>query len=152
MAIVKSRWAKRERTWNRPQSAGDTHCTHFTFDLGVEGGLQAGDILELGVLPPYARITAATLATEGTMTGLTADVGIMTGEFGADVNPDGSARTSGNELFAATDLTQRLASLSKPDAMLLERAEYERSVGVKVSGAVTAGAGKRIHLWLFYYQ
>lgn len=153
MAIVKSRWAKDERTWTRPQTAGNTHVTQFTYDVGAEGALAAGDILELGVIPPYARITHATLATEGTFTGLTADIGVMTGVKGADFMPDGStARTSGNEFYAAVDLTAALSSLAKKEPLLLTAVEYERSIGVKVSAAVPAAAGKRIHLWLFYNQ
>lgn len=152
MTIVKSRWAKGQRQTARPQTANNTHVQHFKFDVGAEGALAAGDILELGILPPFCRITSATLATEGVFTGLTADIGIMTGEVGADFLPDGvTARTSGNELFAAGDLTA-FSSLSKKDALLLEPVDYERSIGVKVSGAVAAAAGKRVHLWLFYHQ
>lgn len=153
MAIIKTRWMKDQRQTIRPQTAGSTHVTHFTYDVGAEGALAAGDILELGIIPPYCRITHATLATEGTFTGLTADVGVMTGETGADFMPDGTtARTSGNEFFAAVDLTAALSSLSKKEPLLLASTEANRSVGVKVSAAVPAAAGKRIHLWLFYHQ
>lgn len=153
MAIVKSRWAKGERTWIRPQTSGATHVTQFTYDVGAEGALAVGDILELGVIPVNARITHATLTTEGTFTGLTADIGVMTGEVGADFMPDGStARTSGNEFWSAVDLTAALSSLSKKEPLLLPQSEAERSIGVKVSAAVPAAAGKRIHLWLFYHQ
>lgn len=152
MAIVKSRWAKGTRQTARPQTANNTHVQHFTFELDKEGALAAGDILELGILPPYCRITHATLATEGTFTGITADIGLMTGEVGADFMPDGStARTSSDQLFTAADLTA-FAALSKKDALLIQPVDYERSIGVKASGAVAAAAGKRIHLWLFYHQ
>lgn len=152
MAIVKSQHVKGLKQTVRPQTAGAVHVTHFTYDVGVGGALAAGDILEMGIIPPYARIDNAKLVTEGTLTGLTADVGVMTGEVGADLNPDGSARTSGNEFFAAADLTARLAATTKPDALLLAPQEYERSVGVKVSAAVPAAAGKRLHLFLYYHQ
>lgn len=152
MAIVKSKWAKGERTWIRPQTHGAVHTTTFSYDVGVEGALAAGDILELGVIPPYARITEATIITEGTFTGITADVGVMSGDLGAATNADGSARTVGNEFYAAADLTVAVANLSKSAALLLTPVEYERSIGVKVSGAVAAAAGKRIHLKLFYHQ
>lgn len=153
MAIVKSRWAKGLRTWVRPQTHGAIHCTHFSYDLGVEGALAAGDILELGVLPPYARIADAVLITEGVFTGLTADVGLMTGELGQDFMPDGTtARTSSNEFYAAADLTVPVARVTKSAGLLIEPVEWERSIGVKVSGAVAAAAGKKIHLKLYYYQ
>lgn len=152
MAIVQSKWVEGLLQTIRPQTAGATHVTHFTYDVGVEGALGAGDILELGIIPAYARITHATLVTEGTWTGLTADVGVMTGEVGAALNPDNTARTSGDEFFNDVDLTVPLSSLTKAEPLLLAAQEYERSIGVKVSGAVAAAAGKRLHLLLFYHQ
>ena len=151
MAVIHSRWAKGQETTHRPQTAGASHVTEFVYDLEFETPLATGDILELGILPAYAKIHSATIFTEGTFTGLTADVGLMSGEVNADTNPDGTPRTSGTELWAAVDLTA-MASLSKPDALLIESSEKERSIGVKVSGAVAAGAGKKIHLLLFYRQ
>lgn len=153
MAIVKSKWAKGGVQTARPQTASNTHVQQFTFDLGSEGALAAGDILDLGILPPYCRIVDAKLVTEGTFTGITADIGLMTGTVGADFMPDGTtARTSGNELFAAADLTVPLQSVTKRDSLLLASVDYERSIGVKASGAVAAAAGKRIHLFLHYVQ
>lgn len=151
MAIVKSLWAKGEAQTIRPQTAGDNSVTRFVFDMATVG-VGASDILELGVLPPYCRITHATLIPEGTWTGITADIGIMSGETGADLNPDGTARTSGVELWDDVDLTIKLSALSKPDAILLTATESNRSVGVKFSGAVTADAGKKLTLLLFYHQ
>ena len=74
MAIVQSQWIKGQQTTIRPQTAGDSAVTEFIFDFGKEGALAAGDILELGVLPSYAIVHSATIFTEGTFTGLTADV------------------------------------------------------------------------------
>lgn len=153
MAIIKSKWVKGEEQTARPQTANNTHVTEFIYDVGAEGALAAGDILELGIIPVTSKITHATLTTEGTFTGLTADIGLMTGEVGADLMPDGvTARTSGNEFFAAVDLTAALSSLSKKEPLLLPKMDKERSIGVKVSAAVPAAAGKRIHFWLFYHQ
>lgn len=152
MAIVQSQHVKGLKQTIRPQTAGAVHVTQFTYDVGVEGALGVGDILELGIIPPYARLDQVKIVTEGTFTGLTADVGVMSGEVGSALNPDNTARTSGNEFFAATDLTVRLSATTKPDALLLAPQEYERSVGVKVSAAVPAAAGKRLHLFLYYHQ
>lgn len=77
----------------------------------------------------------------------------MSGEVGADLNEDGSARTSDNSLFAGAALATTFARLAKPDVILLQRDDdTETSIGVKVSGAVAKAAGKRIHLILYYYQ
>lgn len=150
MAVIHSRWAKGQETTHRPQTAGASHVTEFIYDLSVETPLAAGDILELGILPAYAKIHAATIFTEGTFTGLAAAVGLMSGDVNSDTNADGSARTSSNELWDAVDLTV-MASLSKPSALLIAPTETERSIGVKVSGAVAAGS-KKLHLLLFYRQ
>lgn len=152
MAIVKSLWAKGEAVAVRPQTAGSQHIQNFVYDFGKEKPLAAGDILDFGVLPPYARIAGASIFTEGTFTGLTADVGIMTGEPGKDFLDDGvTARTSNDVIWTAIDLTG-FHALEKSSSLLVEAVDYERSVGVKVSAAVAAAAGKRLHMQLFYYQ
>lgn len=152
MAIVKSQWVKGQKQTLRPQTAGAVHVTHFIYDVGVEGALAGGDILELGIIPPYANITNARLVTEGTFTALTADIGVMSGEVGAPSNPDSTVRTVGTEFWTAADLAVPMQQLAKPDALLLASQEYERSIGVKVVGPVPAAAGKRLHLYLFYHQ
>jgi len=154
MAIIKSAWIIGQQTTKRPQTTGAIHVTHFVYDFGsvAAQALAAGDILELGIVPVASHITEARLIVEGDFAALTGDVGIMSGTVGEDLNPDGSARTSGNQLFAATALTDAFALLAKPDAILLAPSEFERSIGVKVSGAVAKAAGKKIHLQLFYYQ
>lgn len=154
MAIIKSAWIIGQQTTKRPQTTGAVHVTHFVYDFGsvASQALAAGDILELGIVPVNSRIVQARLIVEGAFAALTADIGIMSGTVGEDLNPDGSARTSGNQLFAAIALTGAFANLSKPDALLLAPSEIERSIGVKVSDAVAKAAGKKIHLQLFYYQ
>lgn len=155
MAIVKSPWIIGTRMTKRPQTTGAIHVTQFTYDFGLvqSQALAAGDILELAILPSGAKLVDATLITEGAWAALTAEVGLMTGEVGADTNADGSARTSDSSLFAAAVLATTFARLAKPDVVLLARPENtETSVGVKVSGAVAKAAGKRIHLILYYYQ
>lgn len=154
MAIIKSPWIMRIETTKRPQTTGAIHVTKFTYDFGrvQSEALAAGDILELAILPVGAKLVDATLITEGAFAALTADVGLMTGEVGADTD-GGAARTSDNSLFAAAPLATAFARLSKPDVVLLTRdPNTETSVGVKVSGAVAKAAGKRIHLILYYYQ
>lgn len=98
--------------------------TKFTYDFGLvqSQALAAGDILELGILPANAVLADAVLVTEGAFAALTADIGIMSGEVGADLNEDGSARTSDNSLFAGAALAHHLrTSQQKPDVILLQR-------------------------------
>ena len=155
MTIVKSPWIIRTQQTKRPQTTGAVHVTKFTYDFGLvqSKALAAGDILELAILPANAVLADAVLVTEGAFAALTADIGIMSGEVGADLNEDGSARTSDNSLFAGAALATTFARLAKPDVILLQRDDdTETSIGVKVSGAVAKAAGKRIHLILYYYQ
>lgn len=155
MSIVQSQWINGQRATKRPQTTGAVHITHFVYDFGPTSAkaLAAGDILELAILPVNSRLVDATLITEGDFAALTADIGLMTGEVGAEFNQDDTARTSGNELFAAAPLATRFQRLVKPDVVLLQRPEnVETSIGVKFSGAVPKAAGKRVHLILYYYQ
>lgn len=146
MALKQSAWALGNQVSVRPQTAGCDHTQRFTFEAAA--GLAIGDIVEIGELPSYCVITAAQVFTEGTFTGATADVGLMSGEYGLN----DAARTSGNQLFAAADLTA-FSRLSKPDCLLLPFSELPRGIGVKIAGAaVAAAAGKRIHLVLTYRQ
>lgn len=145
MAIKQSLWAKGNQQSKRPQTAGAVHAQLYSYDAAA--GLLAADILEIGELPPGCKVVDAIVFTEGTFTGITANVGIMSGAYG---DPD-AARTSGSEIFAAADLTT-FARLAKRDSLLLASVEASRGIGLKVSADVDAGAGKKIHLMLFYIQ
>ena len=148
-SIIQSQWAKFIRTVHRPQSAGAVHEQRFSYDCASLGVL-ATDILELGVLPANARLIDAMVFAEGAWGAITADIGLMSGEFGSK----DTARTSGNELFAAQNVNNTVtaaARLSKPAGLLVDPVEKNRSIGVVFSADVAAGA-KKIHLRLFYAQ
>ena len=145
MATVQSLWAKGNQQSKRPQTAGAVHAQLYSFDASA--GLLAADILEIGELPPDCQIVDAMVFTEGTFTGITANVGLMTGAYGdAD-----SVRTVGTEIYAAADLTT-FARLVQKSTLLIAPSQAARGIGVQVSGNVAAGAGKKIHLMLFYAQ
>ena len=115
-------------------------------------GFQVGDILELGVLPPYATIVDAAIVPIGSLGAATVDIGVMSGEVGELLNTDGSARTNGNQLFAGATITA-LTRLTKTDMLVLAATDKPRSIGVTFAGAaVTAGAGKRFGLLLHFAQ
>ena len=145
MAIVQSLWAKGNQQSKRPQTAGAVHAQLYSYDASA--GLLAADILEIGELPPGCQIVDAMVFTEGTFTGLTADVGLMSGTYG-DTD---AARTSGSEVFNDADLTA-FTRLVQKSTLLIAPSVAARGVGVKVSADVTAGAGKKIHLLLSYIQ
>ncbi|MND20863.1 hypothetical protein D3C76_47990 [compost metagenome] len=149
MATQQSAWAKGNRQTVRPQTAGAVHTQLFSFTCSAN--VETTDIIELGELMPFARVCDAIVFTEGTFTGITADIGLMSGNFG----DKDSVRTSGNELFAAADLAAAgtaIVRLSKKDMLSLATTEASRGIGVKVSAQVAGAATKKIHLLLSYYQ
>lgn len=149
MALKQSSWAKGNNQSKRPQTSGALHVQRFIYPVkSNDDALAAGDIIEIGELPPFCRIIDAKVYTNGTFTAVTADVGILNGEYGDATD---QARTSGNEIFAAADLTT-MTRLAKPDSLKIEPVEASRGIGVKVSATVAAAADKYIVLELHYIQ
>ena len=151
MALIQSAWGKGQLPVYRPQSAGATHTQKFIIDL-TNQAFASGDILELALLAPYAHIVDASLVVVGSLGAATVDIGLMSGTPGELLNADDSARTSGTELFAAAALTAGITRITKADSLLIASTEVERSIGVKFSAAVTAGAGKQLGIVLSFAQ
>lgn len=151
MALIQSPWAVGMLNPPRPQTAFSAHDLMYIMDVPA-AGIAGGDIIELAVLPPYARIVDAKLITVGSLGAATVDVGLMSGLTGEPTNEDGSARTVGTELFAAAALTAEVTQLAKSAALLVSPTQKDRSIGLKFSAAVTAGAGKKIGLLLSIAQ
>lgn len=150
MALIQSAWAKGTLMVARPQSAHDVHSQLYIVDVPA-AGFAAGDILELAALPAYARFVDARIVPVGDLGNATVDVGLMSGFYGNLTNDDGTARTSGNEVFAGAALTA-LLPLQKADCLLIASVDYDRSIGVKFSAAVAAGNGKRIGVQIWFKQ
>lgn len=150
MALHQSGWANGLIPIARPQTAHNTHAQLFIVDVPA-AGFASGDILEIGVLHAFASVIDATIVPVGDLGAATVDVGIMSGEMGELTNPDNTARTVGNELFAGAAIAA-LTRLTKTDALLLQPLEKHRSIGVKFNAAVAAGAGKKIGLMLHFAQ
>lgn len=144
MAIIQSIFAKGIRQCVRPQSAGAQHAQLYSIDLSSQA-LAAGDIIEIGELPPFARFVDAVIIPEGDFTGVTVDIGLMSGEYGST----DAARTVGNQLFAAQAV--QYTRMTKGEACLIKSVEGSRSIGIKPSAAVAAGV-KRLHLLVTFYQ
>ena len=147
MAIKRSPWALGNRTSVRPIYAGA--ITQTTFSHTLIEDIAAADILDLGVVPGGCRVHDAILFAEGDFTGITANIGLMSGDPGS-VDP---ARTVGSEFYAAQALPATLtvpARLAKTAPLLLARVDFERSIGLQLSALVTAAATRKLHLTLFY--
>lgn len=148
MPLKQSAWAKGNDQAKRPQTAGAVHVQRFIYNAAIAAdALLANDIVEIGELPPFCRIVDAKIYANGTMTGVTADVGLLSGEYG-DLD---NARTVGKELFEAADVTG-MVRLVKSDALKIEPVERSRGIGVKVLAAVPAAATKYLVLELSYIQ
>lgn len=149
MALKQSPWALGSNQSKRPQTSGALHVQRFIYDLSVAANAAAiNDIIEIGELPPFCRIIDAKVYTNGTFTGVTADVGIMSGEYG-DNDP---TRTVGAELYTAVDLTV-MTRLVKSDSLKIAPTESSRGIGVKILGAAASvAATKYIVLELHYTQ
>lgn len=153
MALIQSAWATGANPVARPQSAFAVHTELFIIDIPA-AGVAIADIIELGVLPPYSTIVDYALITTGSLGAGTVTVGFMSGETGETTNADGSARTVGAELFAAsTVINGAVLRMSKTDALIAAPSDKDRSIGILLAGAaITAGAGKRIGLLVSFTQ
>lgn len=146
MAIaIQSEWVLGRKQTPTSREAGGVVAQRF--EATIDADLDVGDIVELAVLPAYHTVVDAILDTEALGTGVNVDVGIMSGAVG---DPDGT-RTCGDELFSAEDASAAaVVRASESSAFTIAPADRDRSIGVKVSAAVTAG--KKIGLTLFMVQ
>lgn len=145
MAIKQSETAKRRETPPTGYTSGSVQAAIFTYTFNADF-TAASDILEIGFLPANAIPVSARLLPEGLTASNTADVGFMSGEPG-DPDPD---RTSGDELFDGVAAVAAEAPAAAIDLLAVSRSESHRSIGIKMSQNITAGAAKKVTLILEY--
>lgn len=131
--------------FNTPHKAGSVITVIATVDLSA--GLLAADVMELIPFHPGARITQFEVTDVGSLIGTTnITIGMMSGTPG-DIS---SVRTVGTELInglaAGADRATTLAQL----AAIPRNGGDARSIGLRVSSNVTAGAGKALHIRYSY--
>lgn len=143
--VIQSDWALGRKQVPTSREAGGVVAQRF--EATIDADLDVGDIVELAVLPAYHTVVDAILDTEALGAGVNVDVGVMSGAVG---DPDGT-RTCGDELFSAEDASAAaVVRASASSAFTIATAGADRSIGVKVSAAVTAG--KKIALTLLMVQ
>ena len=147
MAIaIQSEWAIGRTQTPTSREAGGVVAQRF--EATIDANMDVGDIVELAVLPAYHTVVDAILDTDALGAGVNVDVGIMSGAVG----DTGGTRTCGNELFSAQAASAAaVVRASKSSAFTIAPAGADRSIGVKVSAAVTAGS-KKIALTLLMVQ
>lgn len=110
-----------------------------------------GDIIEMCALPAGMVVTRLTLVADDcdTANTITCDVGIMNGQYLADLADDGvSARTCGAEFLSASTLLRAggvEVSAVKAGHMLAPSLS-DRSIGLKLTAALTPIAAAKIRL------
>lgn len=107
----------------------------------------ATDILEIGLMPAHARVVGATVIGAGFGGAITADVGLMTGDQGAN---DDTRTLTGTEFFNDADVNGAEANMARAAALAVTQSQTHRGIGVELSTNVTAGAGKKLTLVLEY--
>ena len=144
MTIKQSNWAKGIEVTATSDCSSKVVCERFTFT--VTGNLTSADIIELGVLPAGSTVVDAILDTGNLGAGVTITSGIMSGVVG----DKDAARTCGSELFSAV-ANNAIVRPSTSSAFTIAPVNADRSLGVKVSGNVTA-ANQVVALSVFYKQ
>lgn len=145
-AIIQTDYAKGILTPPGPRSHGDVHASKVTHVFSTT--TDENDIVEMTVLPAFCGVIDAILVPEGTMTGITCDVGLMSG----DVGSTDTSRTSADEIFDAAALDGGVVRMSKPAGFLIPPVDYDRSIGLKLSDEVAGASTKKATLVLFYAQ
>lgn len=107
----------------------------------------ATDILEIGLVPAHARVVGATVIGAGFGGAITADVGLMTGDQGAN---DDTRTLTGTEFFNDANVNGAEANMELAAALAVTQSQTHRGIGVELSADVAAGAGKTLTLVLEY--
>ena len=145
MALFQSETAKRRETPPTGYTSGSVQAAIFTYTFNANF-TAATDVLEIGFLPANTIPVRARLIPEGLTASNAADVGFMSGEPG-DPDPD---RTSGDELFDGVAAVNAEAAAAAVDLLAVERSELHRSIGIKMTQNISAGAAKKITLIVEY--
>lgn len=150
MALRKSTQAASRIPALSPMGAGQ--ALTIVAEYTVTAALVNTDIIEMMALPAGTVVARAMLATEDfdAANTVTVDVGLMSGQYLAALDDAGAARTCGAEFFAA-DITGRaggaVASTVRAGHMLAPSAS-DRSIGIKITAAMTAVVGAKIRLYV----
>lgn len=144
MALKQSKMAQRRETTPTGYVSGArmTGVASFTF---AQLFTAASDKLELAMLPADAQLISAELIGVG-VGAITATMGLMSGEVG---DPDDD-RTVGSQLISAVSINDAAAKATTLACLNIAPSNVHRSIGVTLSGNVTAGAAKKVHLVLEY--
>lgn len=127
--------------------AGDIVAAQYFYDLPTAQNV-TGDIIDIGPLPAGHTVVRAVLVPDDldSATGITLDVGIMSGAVGDTSN----SRTCGAEIFAASTAAQTGTPVTPTikSAYTIQAVDYDRSIGVKIASQSTTPVAGRVRLLL----
>jgi hypothetical protein len=107
----------------------------------VAGAFAAADVVEMIPFPAGTILTDLKIHFPDldTATGVTLDVGVLTGQYGAALDDDGNARTCGTEFGSDLTTGQAGGSVLGTAAQMLAIAPSlkDRSIGFKIEAAPT---------------
>lgn len=130
--------------------AGDIVVNDYFYDLPTAQNI-TGDIIDIGQLPAYHTVSDMVLIPDDldTATGMTLDVGIMSGTPGDVV----TARNCDAVFFAASAAPQTgaVARPTLPSAFKVLATELDRSIGVKIVAQATTPVLGRIRVRVFMH-
>ncbi|MPZ36674.1 MAG: hypothetical protein GEU95_01205 [Rhizobiales bacterium] len=152
MALFHSSYVRGGERVPAPQWAGDVVAVRFEYTLPTAEQI-TGNIIELGVLPAYARPIDAVLDSDAlAASALVLDVGIMSGDVGEALDEVGAARTSGDELFdgITTGVAGGVVRPTLAKAFRVAPAAKDRSIGLKIATQGVTPAEGKIGLTVFY--
>jgi len=107
-------------------------------DFTTVTGMVTGEIVEMCGLPAgYVPVDVIVAFDASAGAAFTTDCGVLSGDYGVKT---GTARTQGNEAFAANTAGQGAAGLVravKPGIVQLAPADNDRGIGLKIVGTLT---------------
>jgi len=119
---------------------GGTNACIIAADFTIPAGVVVNDVVELGAIPHASRIIDVHVFQDGVGTSCTADVGLLSGNYGEALN----TRTCGNEFYAALAIaTAGKAEAPTNNLAAVAPAENAVGFGIKFTGA-NPTAGKKI--------
>lgn len=153
MATKASTFTKWATTSITGDCAGEVITNDYFVDL-LASDIVLNDVIDIGLLPANHTVVDMILIpddldTNGAPT-LALDVGVMSGTPGDTI----SARTCGNEFFAASTAAQSgtPTRMSKKDGFLVKPTAADRSIGVKFQASAATAAAGRLRLRVLMTQ
>ena len=118
-------------------SCGADDIVNLVGDFTTVAGMLSGDIIEMVGLPAgYVPVDVIAAFDASAGAAFTTDCGVLSGEFGVK-----TARTQGNEAFAANTAGQGAAGIAralKANIFHLAPTENDRGIGLKIVGTLTS--------------